>query len=157
MLLDHWARCWGVQPQALIELKQLFMAINTDSEINTVGGETELQAKIRLEAGRKGMRLFRNNVGAAYTQGGGFIRFGLVNDSAALNKKIKSSDLIGIRPVTIQSQHVGGTFGQFMAREVKKPDWKFRGTDRENAQLKFIKLITALGGDACFINRENTL
>lgn len=157
MLLDKWAQCWGVHPQALVELKNIFMSISTDPEISGAGGETELQTRIRLEASRKGMRLFRNNVGGAYMLAGGFLRYGLCNDTKKLNEKIKSSDLIGIKPVKITPDLVGTTIGQFMAREVKTPDWKYRGTEREQAQLRFIELIAALGGDAAFVNHEDTL
>jgi len=119
--------------------------------------EAELQTKIRLEASQKGIRLWRNNVGAVHTAEGHFLRFGLANESAQMNKKIKSSDLIGIRPIVIQPHHVGLTIGQFVAREVKAPNWKYKATEREIAQQRFLELVKKLGGDAVFANSVGTL
>jgi hypothetical protein len=119
--------------------------------------ESVVQADIRQEAAGKGMYLWRNNVGAAQDASGNFFRFGLANDSAKMGKMIKSSDLIGIRPVVITQDMVGKTIGQFVAREVKREGWEYKGTQREEAQLKFIKLINSLGGDANFASGTGTL
>lgn len=119
--------------------------------------EAGILSDIRLEASERGIRLWRNNVGATYTPTGQFIRYGLANDSAQLNTVIKSADLIGIRPVIITQEHVGITIGQFVSREVKKPGWRYAGTDREKAQLTWADLILSLGGDACFTTGRGTL
>jgi len=119
--------------------------------------ESKIQSIIRLEASHKGCRLWRNNVGALYTKEGNFVRYGLANDSAAINKIIKSSDLIGIRPIKITQDMVGKTIGQFLSREIKKSNWKYAGTEREKAQLAWINLINSLGGDACFATGEGTI
>ena len=119
--------------------------------------ESGAQSEIRLEASQCGARLWRNNVGATYTPAGQFIRYGLANDSPALNAAIKSADLIGIRPILITPEHVGRVIGQFISREVKKPGWKYTGTDRERAQLAWAQLIVELGGDACFATGRGTL
>lgn len=103
------------------------------------------------------MRLWRNNVGGTYTEEGSFLRYGLANDSKQMNDAIKSHDLIGIRPVLIEQHHVGKIIGQFVSREVKAAGWKYRGTKREEAQLRWAELIASLGGDACFANGEGTL
>src|SRR5438034_502134 len=119
--------------------------------------EAGVLSDIRLEASEKGARLWRNNVGATYTPTGQFIRYGLANDSALLNKTIKSADLIGIRPVIITPQHVGSIIGQFISREIKKPGWRYSHTEREQAQSNWAELIISLGGDACFVTSRGTL
>ena len=119
--------------------------------------ETTIQDQIRLEASEAGLRLWRNNVGACRDTKGRLIRYGLANDSAAVNRALKSSDLIGIRPVVITPDHVGQTIGQFVAREVKRSGWTYHGTPREQAQQRFIDLVRSLGGDACFATGKGTL
>jgi len=119
--------------------------------------ETEVQACIRLEAIKLGMRLWRNNVGALRSPDGSYVRYGLANESPALNAVFKSSDLIGIRPILITQDMVGTTIGQFVAREVKPTDWTYKATDREKAQLAFIDLIKHFGGDAAFATGKGTL
>lgn len=157
-LLTQWAIRHGVSHVALAELRQM-MGVDTDPAKCTAkaGSEAAVQTAIRLEASKLGLRLFRNNVGACKDETGRIIRYGLCNDSAQLNKRIKSSDLIGIRPVVITPAHVGQTLGQFVAREVKRSDWKYTGTEREVAQKAFIELILSLGGDAAFANGEGSL
>ena len=103
-----------------------------------------------MEASTKGLRLWRNNVGAGYDESGNFMRWGLANDSKQVNSVLKSSDLIGIRPIVIQSHMMGLIVGQFVAREIKHGDWKWTGSEREKAQRNFINLVNSLGGDARF-------
>lgn len=110
------------------------------------------QDMVRLDASCKNTILWRNNVGAFRTEEGRFIRYGLANESKNMNKKIKSSDLIGIKRVTITPDMVGQTVGIFVAREVKRPTWVYRGTEREVAQKNFIDIVNAYGGDARFTN-----
>ena len=112
--------------------------------------ESDIQARIRLEASKRGIHLWRNNVGVLRNEQGGYVRYGLANDSHQLNAVFKSSDLIGIKPILITQEHVGTTIGQFIAREVKTPGWKYTGTAREKAQKAFIDLINERGGDASF-------
>ena len=57
--------------------------------------EAAVQAAIRIRASELGVRLFRNNVGACVDETGRVIRYGLANDSAQLQKRLKSSDLVG--------------------------------------------------------------
>ena len=154
----QWAIRHGVSHVALAELRQL-MGVDKSTDVASDSGKSEaaVQTAVRLEASRVGARLWRQNVGACKDDTGRMIRYGLCNDSAALNKRIKSSDLVGIRPVTITPDMVGHTIGQFIAREIKKPSWYYTGTDREKAQLAFGELVISLGGDFAFANSEGTL
>ena len=67
-----------------------------------------------------------------------------------MNESLKSSDLIGIRPVLIDPTYVGRTLGQFVAIECKRPGWVFGNTKREQAQHNFLSLIESLGGHGRF-------
>jgi hypothetical protein len=91
-------------------------------------------------------------VGASLLANGSFVRWGLANDTAAMNAKIKSGDLIGIRPMLILPDHVGTTIGVFVSREVKPRGWKYPVTPspRVAAQQAWIDLVRSLGGDAAF-------
>lgn len=157
MLISDWAQRWGIPPEAIADLQTTLIRQTPDAAAQPGESETAIQTRIRLEASRLGLRLWRNNVGAGYMDDGAFIRFGLANDSKAMNERVKSGDLIGIRPVLIGPHHVGKIIGQFVSREVKRGDWKYRGTKREEAQLRWAELIVSMGGDACFTNGEGTL
>ncbi|MAB53449.1 hypothetical protein [Marinobacter sp.] len=154
MQLNEWAERWNVPPEALADLRE---AMTVTPSPPNVGGESAVQAAIRLEAPSKGCILWRNNVGACYDDRGRFIRYGLANDSKALNSKVKSADLVGIRPVTVTPEMVGKVIGQFISREVKAGGWKYSGSDRERAQLKWAEIVAAYGGDACFATGAGTL
>lgn len=157
-LLTDWAQRNGVSPGALQELRGMLGLLTSHVEQGQEpGSEAAVQSLIRMEAPRCGARLWRNNTGAGILDNGSFVRWGLCNDSAAMNKRIKSADLIGIRKVLIKPEHVGQAIGQFVAREVKRPGWKYTGTEREQAQLNFLGLVTSFGGDARFATGEGTL
>ena len=158
MQLDQWARDWGISAQAIADLRNRIGSSYTNIEPTAnLLSEAGVQSRIRLEASQKGCRLWRNNVGAFTSPEGNFIRYGLANESASVNKKIKSADLIGIRPVLIKPYHVGTTIGQFMSREIKAAGWRYTGNEREQAQLTWAELILSLGGDACFADSTGTI
>jgi hypothetical protein len=119
--------------------------------------EKDIQNLVRLEAAKKDILLWRNNVGAILDVTGRPVRFGLANDSRAMNRITKSSDLIGLRKVLITPAHVGTVIGQFVAREIKPDTWVFTGTDRENAQLNYLNMVAGHGGDATFVTGVGTL
>ena len=157
MNLNQWAIKHGVPHAALEELRQS-MGVGDDTVEPGVGlSEAANQANIRLEASRKGLRLWRNNVGVLMNEDGVPVRYGLCNESKRMNEVVKSSDLVGIRKVLITQDMVGNTIGQFVAREVKESPWHYTATEHEVAQLNFIELINSYGGDARFANREGTL
>lgn len=157
-LLTQWAARHGVSQAALAELR-VMMGVDTDPAKCTAkaGSEAAVQTAVRLEASRLGIRLWRNNVGAYRDETGRLIRYGLCNDSPQLNQRIKSHDLIGVRPVPITQKMVGHTIGQFITREIKRPDWVYTGTPHERAQLAFGELVISLGGDAAFASGEGSL
>jgi len=157
--LNSWAIKHNIPYEALEDLRAEFGLVNTEPLGAAPQGESEaaIQNRIRLEGVHKGLRMWRNNVGMLMDERGIPVRFGLANDSKQMNNHIKSSDLIGIRPVFIQQHHVGSIIGQFVAREVKAGKWKYTGTARELAQLRYLELVVSLGGDGAFANAEGTL
>lgn len=158
MILTEWAIKWGVSADALEDLKnQVGLQKDKDTKEKKPYTESVVQAKVRAKACQLDMRLWRNNVGAASDSNGNFFRYGLCNDSKLLARTIKSSDLIGIRKVKIEPHMVGSYIGQFVAREVKRTGWRYTGTEREEAQLKFISFVLSMGGDAAFISDPDDL
>ena len=145
MNLIDWALKWGISREAIADFKH---QVGLDGDLANSNATTEsgAQQRVRLEAASLGIMLWRNNVGATMDQNDRLIRYGLANDSKAMNTRIKSADLIGIRPD-----------GQFVSREIKKPGWRYTGTPREEAQLRWANLILASGGDAAFATGEGTL
>ena len=155
----QWAIRHSVSLAALQELAGLFGMHGGHDLPPEVKGTSEaaVQAAVRLEAARKGVRLFRNNVGALVDSRGVPVRYGLANESKQVNEVMKSADLIGWRPLLIEPRHVGTVVAQFVSREVKAVGWHYTGSDREPAQLAWAQLVTAGGGDAAFCTVVGTL
>ena len=138
-LITEWAAVWGVPQAALNDLVQrLTAADHLPSEAGR--SEAAVQADIRLAAAKRGdLVLWRNNSGALTDDAGRLIRFGLGNDSAQANKRLKSADLIGI--------HRGS--GRFVSIEVKRPGWKHSdASERDRAQAAWAATVAAMGGVA---------
>lgn len=154
MDLYAWAAKWGVSAAALRELADVPLGTQP-AESGT--SESAVQSLVRLEAAAKGIHLWRNNVGAGMLENGLFIRWGIANDSPAVNEVIKSADLIGVRQRFITSKDVGTIIGQFVSREIKCANWRYTGTPREKAQLRWKTLIESNGGDAAFATGVGTL
>jgi hypothetical protein len=109
--------------------------------------EAAVQQQIRLEGGRRGVPLLRNNVGASFDKTGRLIRYGLGHDSAKTNNVFKSSDLIGIWPRLVTQDMVGQVIGQFVAVECKRPGWVFCASDEHAvAQKNFGDWVARHGG-----------
>jgi hypothetical protein len=154
--LHEWAIRHGVNINALHELNMMLGTVEDEylPEIpERIQTETDVQSMLRINIGKVGGRLWRNNRGAGYLEDGSFIRWGLANDTTHMNEVIKSHDLIGIKPVLISPDMVGSVIGQFWSREAKPPGWRYTGTPRETAQAAWSDLITSLGGDARFACR----
>ncbi len=158
MNLNEWAIKHNIPFEAVEDLRREFGIVDK-YYLKAVDdmSESAVQTNVRLEASKKGLRLWRNNVGAGMMESGTFVRWGIANESSQMNKMIKSSDLIGIRPLLIEKHHIGQVIGQFVAREIKPGNWRYGATDREAAQLKFLELVASMGGDAAFATGEGTL
>lgn len=161
---------WNIPQQAFAELAQCSIVAPDPDAL--VGGKTEayVQSAVRLEAPKAGVYLWRNNVGAGalvnrrelcddcqQKHARRMIRWGLANDSKQLNERMKSADLIGIRPIRVTPDMVGYIIGQFYSRECKREDWTFTGSPEEQAQLAWATLINSLGGNAKIVNATGSL
>jgi len=95
--------------------------------------EQQLQNEIRLALGSNpDVRLFRNNVGALKDQRGQLVAYGLCPGS---------SDLIGLRRITVTPDMVGRQLAVFSALEVKRP-----GQKPTEQQTKFLGMVQDMGG-----------
>lgn len=148
MDLEAWRAKWNIPDAALKELAEL-ATVRTDDGSQTEAG---VMSRARQRLSRQGVVIMRNNVGVCQDSTGRYIRYGLANESKKVNESIKSSDLIGIEPVQVVQEMVGGVIGRFVAYECKHPGWKYTGTDREKAQLAFLKIIASKGGTGRFIS-----
>ncbi len=157
MTYNEWA---ARHPMASAELNQILNAVSHPMQCDDGDGdgdaESDAQQQARLNVASAGALSWRNNVGAtpakckkcgAPSQP---VRFGLANDSAKLNKQIKSADLILAIPRVITPQMVGTTIAQFGSVEVKRPGWHYTGKGREEAQAAWATLINRIGGYAIF-------
>ena len=94
--------------------------------------EQQTQQSIRLALSRGDTRLWRNNSGVLYDRQGRPVSFGLCKGS---------SDLIGLRSITIGPEHLGQRLAVFAAIEVKS------ATGRPTPeQVAFIEAVQAMGG-----------
>lgn len=151
MNLRTWAVKWGIPAEALLDLESECLGlVGTPGVVKDGRSEAYATSAMRLDSAQHGALMMRNNVGAFETNTGSWVRFGLLNESEAMNKKIKSADWVGVRKVLIEQRHVGLIMGQFAAREMKKPGWVYTGAEREPEQLAFNNLINSYGGDAKF-------
>lgn len=146
--LSAWAIKHHVSIEAMLELQNMFYSPPADDAPE--GSEAKVQSELRLQGQPLDSILWRNNQGACTDATGRLIRYGLGHDSAPLNEVFKSSDLIGITPVTITPRHVGFRLGVFTAVEVKKPGWLKPDNDRETAQMNFLQNVAKFGGIAMF-------
>lgn len=151
-VLNQWAIRHGVSLAALADLQRELGMCDHEPPADPKQGVSEaaVSARLRLEASRAGGVLWRNNVGALLDERGVPVRYGLANDSAALNRQVKSADLIGIWPLRIEPAHVGAVVGQFWSVEAKEAGWRFTGRGREEAQARWAAAVTARGGRAGF-------
>ena len=151
---DDWVAAY---PEAAAALTPLLTAQVTH---RNGGSEARAQQRVRVSVAEQGGMAWRNNTGATPAKCPDCgarqvpVRYGLANDSARLNERIKSSDLILAIPRVIRPEHVGTTIAQFGAVECKRPGWKYTGKGRETGQAAWLALIAKLGGYATFSTGE---
>ena len=127
--------------------------------------ETNLVRKIMLTLGKNPkIRIFRNNVGKAWIGASKmFSQAQTVNvkagDVLIQNARyfeaglcVGSSDLIGLKAITVTPEMVGTEIAVFVAIEVKLP----KGKVQEN-QLRFLDMVQKLGGKGVICRDENEI
>lgn len=120
--------------------------------------EGPVQSRVRLLAAEMGLNLYRNNVGACTDETGRLVRYGLANESAEMNRHIKSSDLIGFTPVVVTPEMVGRVVAIFTAVECKASNWHMKpGDERAIAQERFHAIVQKHGGFAGFATHPDDL
>lgn len=172
MTYDEWAKA---HPAAAIDLQAMFGALPWPTSPKGGEGRSEAWAQQRARmlvaqhvvqgpSGPVRAMAWRNNVGAtpartrhqcprcqfAFEETQRPTRYGLANDSAQLNARIKSPDLICAIPRLILPEHVGMIVAQFGSIESKRPGWKYSGREQEPGQAAWQSLITSIGGYATF-------
>lgn len=172
MTLTEWATRWALPAQALQELAG--MGHVPDPPKKPEGSESYVQSAVRLEAAYKGIRLWRNNVGAGTIVHSRIIRslcpecrelvptrpirWGLANDSTNLNDELKSSDLVGWRSRLITSEMVGTKMAQPVLRECKEVGWALSPDDpHEQAQMRWHLMALADGCDSAIVSGTGSL
>lgn len=149
--LHRWAADWNIPRAALMDLQLRLMppTVKTDEAVRP---EHTVTTHVLRSATLAGVWLTRNNVGAGKVSGR-FMRWGLCNESAAVNDVIKSADLIGWRKVLIGPHHVGRQIAQFASVEVKASDWKPSDNEHDVAQARWRDWVLASGGFATITPR----
>lgn len=155
--LYQWARRHNLTWQAVEELRTIFGQDVPSAPALQDLSEAAVQSRIMLEAPKREYRLFRNNVGSLLDSRGVPVRYGLANTSPQLNKRLKSSDLIGWKPTLITPCMVGSYVAVFCSFEVKEAVWTYAGNAHEKAQEAWLKMVAADGGIARFITSEEQL
>lgn len=108
----------------------------SEADVNTMIRETM--------AAREDLVLWRNNRGEVLLPQGR-LRYGVGPNGA--------SDWIGYRVVTVTPDMVGLEFAQFVAVEAKAPD----AGSPDDAQVRFIDRVNAMGGKAIVVRNKDEL
>ncbi len=159
----EWAQHYPDAAQELAQVTAMCKPGDGDYE-----DEAAAQQNARMVIARAGGLAWRNNVGATPAKVDAhcpkchfdfevkqrIVRYGLCNDSHQLNAMFKSSDLIGVMPRLITPAMVGSTIGQFIAVEVKRPGWTYKGKGREVQQQAYLSLAASKGAIAQFSTGE---
>lgn len=154
MTLEEWATRWALPAQAINELQEVTQRTQDRHDPKS---EAAVASECRLALGMFGVVTMRNNVGVLEDANGRPVRYGLCNESKAMNATMKSSDDICIIPYIVRPDDVGRKLGVFMGVEHKRRDWKFTGNGRENAQANFHRMVNGLGGVGIFANSAQSV
>lgn len=157
-MIEDWQKQWNIPDAAIRDLMKRLGAHEVPQRCPDGDMEQDVQQRVRLEASSKGHVLWRNNSGVTERH----VRYGLCNDSPKVNRRLKSSDLVGIESRIVTPQMVGRRVGIFLAREMKKPGWCFQGkgtrkNEEEMAQLRWLMIVYGMGGNAAFCDTVGTL
>ncbi len=144
-IIQQWASDWGLPPDALADLKARLAPPPPGTLGPPLSSEAAALNAVRLEAGLRGWRLFRNNVGAMQDKTGRVVRYGLANESKQMSAVVKSADLIGL------TDH-----GVFVSIECKSPGAR---TDPERlaAQERWRDLVISCGGIGLIVSDPSEL
>lgn len=107
--------------------------------------EAKVQNDIRIACAAGPARLWRNNTGALKDAAGRLVRYGLCPGS---------SDLIGLRTITITPDMVGQTLAVFTAIEVKD---RGRATPEQQAFIAMVQQAGGLAGIARSVDDARTI
>jgi hypothetical protein len=155
--IHQWAGRHGVSHAALDELERMLGLEDLQPSLKREAGKSEgaVQNNLRLHLAQyPNWRVWRNNVGALKDSRGVPVRYGLANDSPAMNEKFKSSDLICGEKIQITQEMIGQWILQHVHIECKAEGWEYTGTERERAQLRWLMMIVLAGGRAYFFNGQ---
>lgn len=151
---DVWAWKWKMPPEAIQELMAITAA---RCEPLSDHSEAAVASECDLELAKHGIITMQNNVGALQDKTGRYVRYGLMNETPAMNKAIKSSDRILLISYVVKPQDVGRTLGLFGGVEYKKRKWVYTGEGREVAQATFHRVLASKGGFGTFANSRESL
>ncbi len=116
--------------------------------------EAKAKETVLLRAGQWNARLFCNNTGTAYTEGGRPVFFGLGNTGVKNDESIRTPDDVGYTIVTVTPEMIGKKIAIFTAIDSKRLGFVVKtnyskGT-REYGQQKFFNMVLEAGGIAGF-------
>lgn len=97
--------------------------------------ESRVVQEVRANLSNGPVRLFRNNVGALQDKNGTWVSYGLA---------VGSSDLIGLRSVTVTPEMVGSKVAIFVALEGKAKHG--RTTEEQDAFLAMVRNAGGIAG-----------